>query len=144
MKQLLCFILFVACPGFAQNTTTNPYDTLKKSSWFALSGGLADTATPEAYAVAAICQQTNAAAEFRRLLQEKAPAQQLYGLLGLQVLKAAEFKAALPSLLKSEAKVRVLRGCIAGERDVAEVAREIQNNQWRLPASPALPIPARK
>jgi hypothetical protein len=57
-------------------------------------------------------------------------------LLGLEILKAPEFKSALPTLLKSEAKVQVLIGCIAGEREVAELAREIQNNQWRLPTEP--------
>ena len=136
MKQLLWFILFAACSVLAQNASTNHYDTLKNSGWFAISGGIANTATTEAHAVAAICKQPNAAAEFRRLLQEKEAAPQLYGLLGLQTVNAPEFKPALSALLKSEAKVRVLRGCIAGERNVAEVAREIQNAQWKLLTRP--------
>jgi len=114
----------MATPLFAQTVSTNHYDTLKNSRWFAISGGFA-----------------NATSTFQRLLQEPAPAQQLYGLLGLHLIKAGEFKAALPSLLISKAKVRVLMGCIAGERDVAEVARQIQNNQWRLRV---VPVPGGK
>jgi hypothetical protein len=32
-------------------------------------------------------------------------------------------------------------GCIAGERDVAEVAQQIQNNQWPLRT---VPVPGAK
>jgi len=121
----------------AQTVSTNHYDTLKNSRWFAISGGFANAITPEGHALAAICEQTNAAATFQRLLAESAPAQQLYGLLGLRLVNAPEFKAALPSLLNNKAKVPVLVGCIAGERDVGEVARQIQNHQWRLRTGPA-------
>lgn len=138
---MLWLLLTMATPLFAQTVSTNHYDTLKNSRWFAISGGFANATTPESYAVAAICEQTNATSTFQRLLQEPAPAQQLYGLLGLHLIKAGEFKAALPSLLISKAKVRVLMGCIAGERDVAEVARQIQNNQWRLRV---VPVPGGK
>ena len=133
MKHLVWFILCVAWPVLAQTATTNHFDTLKNSSWFAISGGFANTTTAEANAVAAISRQTNAVAEFKRLLDEPGPAQNLYGLLGLHVLSAPEFKPALQSLLNSKTNVRVLGGCIVGEREVAEVARQIQNNQWNLP-----------
>ena len=101
-----------------------------------ISGGIANTETSEAHAVSAICDQTNAVATFRRLLQENGAAQQLYGLLGLQVLNAPEFKTALPQLLNSNAKVRVLSGCIVGEQEVGEVVQQIQNRQWRLRSAP--------
>ena len=152
----------VAWPVFAQTATTNHYDILKQSSWFAISGGFANAATSEAHALAAICGQTNAVATLQRLLQEKEPAQQLYGLLGLQILvtlsssngvtraqeleKAAgeasnALSRALPLLLSSKSKVRVLDGCIAGEREVAEVARQIRDKQWSLRS---VPVPGGK
>jgi len=136
VKYLIWLILCVACPVFAQTTSTNHFDVLKQSSWFAISGGIANIETSEAHAVSAICEQTNAVATFRRLLQENGAAQQLYGLLGLQFLNAPEFETALPLLLNSKAKVRVLSGCIVGEQEVAEVARQIQNRQWRLRPTP--------
>jgi len=141
VKHLVWVIFSMACPVFAQTASTNHYDILKLSSWFAISGGFANAATPEAHAINALCGQTNAVATFQRLLQEKGAAQQLYGLLGLHVLNAPEFKTALPSFLNSTEKVRVLSGCIAGERHVAEVARQIQNNQWGLRT---LPVPGGK
>ena len=82
VKHLVWLIFSVAWPVFAQTALTNHYDTLKQSSWFAISGGFANAATSEAHAITAICGQTNAVATFQRLLQEKGAAQQLYGLLG--------------------------------------------------------------
>jgi len=137
----------------AQTASTNHYDTLRQSSWFAISGGIANAPTSEAQAIAAICGQTNAVATFQRLLGEKGAAQQLYGLLGLQVLATLSasngekdkasiaFSTALPSLLNSKAKVRVLDGCIAGERDVAQAARQIRDKQWSLRT---MPVPGGK
>jgi hypothetical protein len=136
VKYLIWLTLCVAYPVFAQVASTNHFDVLKQSNWFAISGGIANTETSEAHAVSAICDQTNAVATFRRLLHENGAAQQLYGLLGLQVLNAPEFKTALPQLLNSNAKVRILSGCIVGEQEVAEVARQIQNRQWRLRSTP--------
>ena len=157
VKHIIGLILSLAWPVFSQATSTNHYDTVKQSRWFAISGGFANAATSEAHALTAICGQTNAVATLQRLLQEKEPAPQLYGLLGLQVLvslsasndvphsqeleKAAgeasiALSRALPLLLSSEKNVRVLDGCIAGERQVAEVARQIRGNQWRLRSMP--------
>lgn len=133
MKHWLWLLLAIAIPAFAPAAATNHYDLLRQSRWFALTGGPGNAPTPEAYALAAICEQTNAVETFRRLLQDKSESQQIYGLLGLQLIDNPEFKTALPPLLKSTGKVRVLRGCIAGEWPVAEVARQIRDKLWRLP-----------
>lgn len=138
MKHWFWLLLAVAIPTFAPAAATNHYDILRQSRWFAISGGPGNAPTPEAYALAEICDQADAVDTFRRLLQENGEAQQIYGLLGLQLVDAPEFKTALPALLKSTGKVRVLRGCIAGEWQVAEVARQIRDKLWRLPNLRAL------
>jgi hypothetical protein len=133
MRSLLRFagfLLMTAFPLFAQTATTNHLEILKKSTWFATTGGFANATTPEGYAVTAICRQTNAVATFRSLLQEQGSAQQLYGLLGLRLVNTPEFKDALPRFLQSKAKVRVLVGCIAGEWEVSKVAKQVQAGQW--------------
>jgi hypothetical protein len=86
VKHLIWLILSVEWPVFVQTISTNRYDTLKQSRWFAISGGIANAATSEAHAITAICGQTNPVVTFRRLLQEDGAAQKLYGLLGLHIL----------------------------------------------------------
>ena len=140
VKHLVWLVLTVAWPVFAQTVATNHYDTLKQSACFALAGGIANMTTPQGHAVAALCTETNTAA-FQRLLQEPGAAQQLYGLLGLHLLNAPEYKTALPPFLKSQAKVKTLTGCMAGEREVAEVARQIEAKQWKLRT---MPVPGGK
>src|SRR4030095_1018956 len=46
------------------------------------------------------------------------------------------FSRARPPLRNSKSKVLVLSGCIAGEREVAEVARQIRDKQWILRPMP--------
>ena len=136
VKHLLWLLLGLAWPVFAQKAatgSTNHCEVLKQSKMFAISGGFTGATTPEGHAVAALCAQTNTAA-FRRLLQEKDGVPQLYGLLGLYRLNAPELKTALPPLLNSKARVGVLTGCTRIDREVGQVAREIQNNQWHVPA----------
>jgi hypothetical protein len=140
VKRFFWLILSVAWPVFAQTASTH-YDALKQSEWFAIAGGFAGATTSEGHAVAALCAETNAVATFQRLLQERGAAQQLYGLLGLHLLNAPEAKTALPPLLKSKAKVKTLMGCIVGEREVAEVARQIEAKQWTVPN---VPVPGGK
>ena len=137
MRKLIWLILSAAFPLLADTSATNHYDILKDSTWFAISGGFANAMTPEGQAMSAILKQTNAAATFQKLLHEKAPAPQLYGLLGLHLLNAPEFKTTLPRLLDRKTKVRVLMGCIVGEQEVGTVARQIQANQWNIRDVPA-------
>lgn len=129
-------MLSVALPLWGAQVTTNHFETLKQSNWFATHGGIGNMITPEGIAVAAICNQTNCVALFRELLKEKQPAQQLYGLLGLQLMNAPDFKDVLPKFTESQTKVRVLSGCIAGEWEVREVARRIGEKQWKLRPEP--------
>jgi hypothetical protein len=133
MKQFIWVLLSSVWTFLAPAaSTTNHFEVLKQSRWFAIAGGIAGTTTQEGHAVAAICQMTNGVAMFKRLLDEKGTAQKLYGLLGLHLLKAPEVKTVLPPLLASQDNVQVLRGCIAGEQEVGQVAREIKNDQWTL------------
>jgi hypothetical protein len=146
LRRFAGLLLLMVFPLFAQTATTNHLEVLKKSTWFATAGGFANATTPEGHAIAAICQQTNAAATFRSLLQEQEPAQQLYGLLGLHLVNAPEFEEALPRFLGNKAKVRVLVGCIAGEWEVREVAKQVQTGQWNprmvpLPGGKYAPAP---
>jgi hypothetical protein len=134
MRNSFWLVLVAALPLVAENAPANHYDTLLQTHWFATSGGFAGSITPEGHAVAAILQQSNAVATFQRLLQEEGPAQQLYGLLGLHLLNAPEYKTALPLLLTSKTKVPVLVGCVAGEQEVGRVARQIRDGVWKLPA----------
>jgi len=55
-----------------------------------------------------------------------------FGLLGLKTIGAAEFKDALAKLSKDKSQVTVLVGCIAGPREVATVAKEIEQGRWSL------------
>lgn len=128
--------MIVARTAFAQADSTNHLEVLRQSTMFSLAGGLANVARPEAWAVAAICRQSNAADTFQALLKEPGVTQQLYGLLGLRVLGSAEFESSLPALLESKANVTVLRGCIAGNREAAEVAREIKASRYTVRTMP--------
>jgi hypothetical protein len=141
MKGWICLWLMLAGMAFAQVPSTNHLKTLQQSRWFAVSGGFANALLPESYALAALCAQTNAGATFERLLQEKDEAQKLYGLLGLQLIAAPEFKTALPPFLRSEAEVQTLIGCIAGKRPVSEMALQIQNGRWTIRT---VPVPGGK
>lgn len=134
LVHVAALALMVAFPAFAE--TTNHLEVLKKSNWFATSGGFANATTSEGHAVAAICQETNAATTFGSLLRERGATEQLYGLLGLHLVNAPEFRGALPRFLESKEKVRVLVGCIAGEWEVREVARQIEKVQWNPRVAP--------
>jgi hypothetical protein len=135
MKHSVWLLLCLAWPLLAQSTT-NHYETLQQSRWFAVSGGFANATTPEAFALAAICNETNAAATLRRLIAEPGSVQQLYGLLGLRILNAADFNTTLPQFMQSKTKAGVLVGCIAGDRETADVARRIRDNRWSIQTRP--------
>lgn len=136
VKTCVLMLLCAVWPLWAQ-TTTNHHDTLKNARWFALAGGIADMPTPENYALAAICEQTNAVETLQRLLKEPGATPQLYAALGLRLVGAPEFKAALAPLLDSKETVLVMTGCIVGPRSVAEAARQVRDTPYQIRSMPA-------
>ena len=79
----------------------------------------------------AVAKHKNAVA-VTKLTHEDSPTAQLYGLLGLQMISSDQFKNELPKLLTNKSPVRVLEGCIMGTKDVAVVAKEIEQGRWSL------------
>jgi len=134
MKIIALLFLFCGFSAFGQGATevTNHYDILKQAAVFSLSGGFAGRITREGEAVLAVAKQKNAVAMFSTLAHEDSPSAKLYGLLGLQMISSPQFRNELPKLLKNKTPVRVLEGCIMGTKEIAVVAREIEQGRWSL------------
>lgn len=135
MRCALCFFLMCGALLQAQVTSTNPLTTITRSDCFTIYGGFG-VMSPEAKAVGALCNETNATEVFESLLKQKSPVQQLYGLLGLQLVNAPQFKERLPAFADDKTKVRSLAGCIMGTFEVQEIARQIRDGRWQLRPEP--------
>jgi len=132
--KIVFVLLLCAGSAFGQTTAgrTNHYEVLKKEQMFCVAGGFSGAVTPAGHSLMAVAQQKDAATVFTRLTHEDSATAQLFGLLGLKTIGAPEFKNALARLSKDKSQVTVLVGCIAGPREVATVAREIEQGHWSL------------
>ena len=134
MRMFCLFLLCSALSACAQTAviSTNHYEVLKHETTFGTFGGFAGTMSPGAQSVLALSKQKDAVESFSKLTKEKSPAAQLFGLLELQLTSSNDFNAALPRLLSNKSEARVVVGCMLMQRDVASVAKEIQQGRWRL------------
>jgi len=134
--KILFFLLLSALSGFGQSLagSTNHYGMLKNQQMFYIAGGFTGATSPAGHSLMAVAKQKDAATVFAQLTREASPTAQLFGLLGLQMISPDQFKNALPGLLKSKSQVTVLNGCMAMNRDVASVAKEIEQGRWNLGA----------
>ena len=132
MKSVYLLLLLCGLSTFGQGTTNAPnhYAMLKQATVFSISGGITGAITPAGNSLRAIAKQKDAAIVFTKLTHEDSPTAKLYGLLGLQMISSDQFKNELSKLLTNKSSVRVLEGCIMGTKDVAVVAKEIEQGRW--------------
>jgi hypothetical protein len=72
----------------------------------------------------ALCKEPDAAQQFRRLLSEASIEGQMYALLGLRQLHAADYKAQVDRYRKSTRQVNTGSGCEIGPKKVSYVVNE--------------------
>ncbi len=90
----------------------NPYAVVASAGMFAIGGvGYAGRTTDAETCLRQIVKQKDGEELCRKLLQEKSPVAQLYGLFGLKILDGKAFAEAYPKFEKSKVKVRTASGC---------------------------------
>ncbi len=127
---------FSACAGKLDRTETNAeadaYTAVKSAETFALGGiGVAGTISQQEIAFRQLLKEPEPLARCQRLLTEATPAGQIYALLGLRLLDAKAFAAAVPHYLASQAAIPTIRGCIMMKMPAAKLATEIQKGDLK-------------
>jgi hypothetical protein len=118
--SLLLVLAFTASAADSKN-----YRILKSARIFAIGGIRREGAiTREETAFDALCKEPDAAQQFRRLLHEATIEGQMYALLGLRQLHAADYKAQLARYRGSARMVNTGSGCEIGPDKVSYVANE--------------------
>lgn len=128
----MLLMAFCVSPVMAQHApaSTNHYEVLKQEKMFCVAGGFSGAVTPAGHSLMAMARQKDAATVFTKLTREESPTAQLFGLLGLKMIGSDRFHNALAKIAQDKSQVTVLDGCIAGQRPVATVAREIEQGRW--------------
>jgi hypothetical protein len=121
--SLLVVLALVASAAASEN-----YSVFKSARIFAIGGIRREGAiTPKETAFDALCKESNAAEQFRKLLSEATIEGQMYALLGLRQLHAADYKAQLDRYRGSTRMVNTGSGCEIGPDKVSYVVNEWVN-----------------
>jgi hypothetical protein len=137
-SRLLCFlaaVLLVPVVSLAAEhpkKSGDPYATVASADLFAMGAvGYAGTTTEAEKCLQQIVKQKDGADLCRKLIQEKNPAAQLYGLLGLKILDGKAFADAYPKFKQSKIQVKTASGCELFNETVAGLAKDIKDRPSR-------------
>jgi hypothetical protein len=140
MKQLLlALVLTIIGPSIARSEDTSikeaklAQEALQKlltAKEFSVGGvGESGARSSTELSFRALLKRTDALAQCQKLLADASPAGKLYGLLGLKILDANSFRAALPGVNQSKTQVTTIVGCITFNTTVEEIADEIKRGK---------------
>jgi hypothetical protein len=118
-------LLLVFCALSLNAAESKSYRVLKSARIFAIGGIHHEGAiTEEETAFNALCKEPDAAQQFRRLLHEATLEGQMYALLGLRQLHAADYEAQLARYRSSARMVNTGSGCEIGPDKVSYIVNE--------------------
>ena len=124
LSALAVVILWVP---FARAQQSAPDATLRKTELFALGGiGVVGSMSEGERALREVLKQSDAPAQFEKLLSDASPAGRLYALLGLRVRDRAAYERARQKLRTTDAKVQTARGCILQQESFRDLVKEIE------------------
>jgi hypothetical protein len=119
------FSLLLSCALTLNAAESKNYRVLKSAHIFAIGGIRHEGATTEEEtAFNALCKEPDPAQQFRRLLDEATIEGQMYALLGLRQLHAADYKTQLACYRASTRMVNTGSGCEIGPDKVSYVVNE--------------------
>jgi hypothetical protein len=122
-RAVISLLLVLALTASAADSKA--YRILKSARIFAIGGIRREGAiTREETAFDALCKEPDAAQQFRRLLHEATIEGQMYALLGLRQLHAADYKAQLARYRGSTRMVNTGSGCEIGPDKVSYIVNE--------------------
>jgi len=122
-RFIVSFLLFCALSLYAAERKN--YRILKSARVFAIGGVRSENAiTEEETAFNALCKEPDSTPEFRRLLHEATIEGQMYALLGLRQLHAADYRAKLVRYRGNTRMVNTGSGCEIGPDKVSYVTNE--------------------
>jgi hypothetical protein len=124
-RSVISLLLVLALTASAADSKN--YRILKSARIFAIGGiGRESTITREETAFDALCKEPDATQQFRRLLHDEATIEgQMYALLGLRQLHAADYKARVARYRGSTRMVNTGSGCEIGPDKVSYIV-----NKW--------------
>ena len=140
MKRLsLTLLLAIFCAPIAhsENSTVAEEKQVREASQKLLSAkeftigkvGEAGDQSPVEVSFRALLKCPEALAECQKLVSDASPAGQLYGLLGLKILDANAFQAALPRFNDSKIPVMTMAGCIVFKTTAGDIAKDIEQGK---------------
>lgn len=107
-------------------------EIVRQADRFAVGGiGIAGTKSRPEVSLRNILKSATADATCRKLVSSGTMAGQLYGLLGLKLLKSEAYESVASRYLESKALVPTAAGCIFGEETVASVAQRINKGDYK-------------
>lgn len=136
LALLICLGLLAVKPAPAQETDTEKgtaFHALKNAPYFAIGGvGIAGTISEPEKAFRVLLARKDAAAVFQSLLIEANPEGRMYALLGLKEKSKTTFRQKVSAYRFLKTDVKVMQGCILGQRPAAEIIKGIESGSYSM------------
>ena len=133
---LLSGMMLLIAQGNAESSTRDAkpagtdYEVVRTANHFSIGAtGYAGTISSTETALRRLLKTPTAAEDCRKLATTGTPAGQLYGLLGLKLLKDSAYQSTAARQRSSRVEVSVTNACVIEKRPTADVARQIDEGK---------------
>jgi hypothetical protein len=145
MRSVLAIVMAAATFFWQAGEAAAESKSLAEVEEFAFGGvGVAGIESQGERFFRGVMDEPDAVAIFRKILGNGTAAAKLYALCGIRLLSQKDFDSSAAPLMKSNATVTVMRGCMISKERVGDLARQIGAGSFDISLkNPPRPPPSR-